>query len=340
MNKNSRNILIGAGVIVAGMGSVAAASHAIMKKLVGIAMDRPEPEIIKTNKHKLTGAKRDSHLCNGLKDAEEALASSDCETVEVESHDGLRLTGHWHIGNAPKRVIIAMHGWRSGWAKDFGAIAPFWHGNDCAVLYAEQRSQGNSEGEYITFGMLERYDCLRWIDWVNACTGGMLPVYLAGVSMGATTVLMTAADELPENVRGIIADCGFTSTYAIWHHVVGDNLHIPYNGLRAYFADQMCRSRVDVGPADYSTVDALQNSKVPVLLIHGEKDSFVPVSMTYENYEACRTPKYLFVVPEAGHGMSYVLDQEGYKKAVEAFWSEFDEAATESDFEAVGAANA
>ncbi len=115
--------------------------------------------------------------------AEKALEESDCETVEILSHDGLKLVGHWHCGENPKRIIVAMHGWRSSWAKDFGVIAPFWHGSDCAVLYPEQRSQGNSEGEFITFGLLERHDCLQWVHWVNERTGGVLPIYLAGVSM-------------------------------------------------------------------------------------------------------------------------------------------------------------
>ncbi len=323
MKKSARNVLIGTGVAAAAAGAVAAASSTVMKKLVGIAMDRPEPAIMK-KKHKLTGAEKDAPLLDLVKDSAEALTRQPHEIVGIESHDGLKLVGHWFGCVNPKRVIVAMHGWRSGWAKDFGVIAPFWQANDCAVLYPEQRSQGESEGEYMGFGLLERHDCLNWVSWVNERTGGELPMYLAGVSMGAATVLMTAADALPTNVRGIMADCGFTSVHAIWKHVVSDNLHIPYSGLRAAVADKQCRKRIDMGTQDYSTVEALQNSKVPVLLIHGEADSFVPVEETHKNYEACTAPKHLFLVPGAGHGMSYLVDQEGYEQQTMDFWKLYD----------------
>ena len=52
-------------------------------------------------------------------------------------------------------------------------------------------------------------------------------------------------------------------------------------------------------------MDALRKNKVPVLFIHGQDDSFVPVSMTKENYEACVAPKEILIVPGAIHGMSY-----------------------------------
>ncbi len=323
MKKSTRKILLGTGVVAAAAGAVAAASSTVMKKLVGIAMDRPEPEIMK-KKHKLTGSKADVHAYEDLKTAEQALASSEHELVEIESHDGLKLVGHWFGCENPKRVIVAMHGWRSGWARDFGVIAPFWRENDCAVLYPEQRSQGASEGEYMSLGLLERHDCVRWANWVHERMGSELPMYLAGVSMGATTVLMTAADELPENVRGIVADCGFVSPHTIWRHVVGNNLHIPYSGFRAAVADKQCRNRIHMGTQEYSTVEALKNSKVPVMLIHGEDDTFVPVTETRKNYEACTSDKHLFIVPGAGHGMSYVVDKAGYEQQVLHFWELYD----------------
>ena len=212
-----------------------------------------------------------------------------------------------------------MHGWRSNWSQDFGTIAPFWFDNDCAVLFAEQRGQGNSGGDYMGFGLLERYDCLDWINWVNERTEGRLPIYLGGVSMGATTILMTAGFELPENVQGIVADCGFTSPHAIWKHVVENNFHLPY-GLYSRAAKDIYEKRNQVPSDSYSTTKALANCKVPVLFIHGTDDNFVPIEMTYENYKACVSEKRLFVVPGAEHGMSYLVDKDGYETAVKQFW--------------------
>lgn len=257
--------------------------------------------------------------------ASEKLQNSGCEEVEIINQDGIHLIGHWHPCENPKRIIIAMHGWRSSWSRDFGIIADFWKDSGCSVLYAEQRGQGSSEGEYMGFGMLERYDCLEWIKWVNEHTGGNLPVYLGGASMGATTVLMAAGLELPENVHGIVADCGFTSPHAIWKHVVENNLHMPY-GLYSPVANDLCKKKIHVGTKEYSAVDAMQKCKVPVLFIHGTDDQFVPVEMTYENYKACAAPKHLFVVPGADHGMSYYTDKVGYEKCLLDFFAAYDTA--------------
>ena len=94
------------------------------------------------------------------------------------------------------------------------------------------------------FGLTERFDCVNWIDWVNEKTGGTLPIYLCGVSMGASTVLMTSAFALPDNVHGIIADCGYTSPQAIWKHVAQTNLHVTYDEWLSGIIDEMCKERI------------------------------------------------------------------------------------------------
>jgi pimeloyl-ACP methyl ester carboxylesterase len=155
-----------------------------------------------------------------------------------------------------------MHGWRSNWSQDFGGISPFWQENDCAVLYPEQRGQGGSGGEYMGFGLLERYDCAKWADLITKKTGGKLPVYLCGISMGATTVLMASGCGLPSSVHGIIADCGFTSPKDIWKHVAEQNLHIPYL-LYGGAANDLCRKKIQVAPNSYSTTEALKENNIP-----------------------------------------------------------------------------
>lgn len=324
MDKATKKLLIGTGLIAAGIGGATALSYQLVKTMLDMAMDRQAPTMTMKNKERISGAKNVDKLLEQLADNEEKLKNCPCETVEITSHDGLKLVGHWYGCDNPKRVIVAMHGWRSSWTKDFGIISEFWHANDCCVLYAEQRGQGGSEGEYMTFGLLERYDCLDWIHWVNERIDGKLPIYLGGVSMGATTILMTAGFELPSNVRGIVADCGFTSPYAIWKHVMSRNLHLPYEGVGALFVDRMSKQKVNLSPKDYSTLEAMAKCTVPVLFVHGTDDSFVPIEMTYENYKACAAPKRLLIVPGAQHGMSYVVDRELYETAVRQLWQDYD----------------
>lgn len=323
MKKSTKNFLIGAGVATASAAVLGVAHHYTTKYLMKLALDREGPKSAAKDKEKLMSSSDMSETMATIMNAAHNLESKEHERVEITTQDGTYLIGHWYCPEKAKRIIVAMHGWRSNWSQDFGTIAPFWFDNDCAVLFAEQRGQGNSGGDYMGFGLLERYDCLDWINWVNERTEGKLPIYLGGVSMGATTILMTAGFELPENVQGIVADCAFTSPHAIWKHVVENNFHLPY-GLYSRAAKDICEKRIQVPSDSYSTTKALAKCKVPVLFIHGTDDNFVPIEMTYENYKSCVSDKRLFIVPGAEHGMSYLVDKDGYETAVKQFWDDYD----------------
>ena len=321
MSKLEKNIIItgiSAGAVAV---AVSAFSYIVSGKLMKLALNRKEPEKYDKNRHKVSGSKGVSEAKLLAIAKGEELAAKGLEEVEIESFDGTRLVGHFYPCENASRFIVAMHGWRSSWHKDFGAISEFWHKNGCSVLFAEQRGQNKSGGDHMSFGILERRDCLEWVRWAENNGGSGLPVYLVGTSMGAATVMMASALEMPESVRGIIADCGFTSPHEIWETVVENRFHIPY-GLCKTRAEQICIKRINESAKAYSCPEALKKCKVPVLFIHGSDDKFVPIEMTYENYKACASQKRLLVVPGAGHGMSYLTDPERYEETVRLFWDE------------------
>lgn len=319
MEKAAQNALLGAG-IAAGL---AGGAWVLTKNLVSFALDREPPKSVKKASAWLSGPqKANDPLLARTEAAARKLENSSCATVGIVSRDGVRLVGHWYEHPKAQRVVVAMHGWRSSWSKDFGMIADFLHNNGCSVLYAEQRGQNCSGGKYMTFGLWERHDCLDWVRWVNENTQAELPIYLAGISMGATTVLMATGLNLPKNVCGVVADCGFTSAHAIWKHVTEEALHLRY-GLHSKLVDKFCRQKIGMSPNGYSTVDAMRGCRVPVLFIHGTDDRFVPVTMTYENYRACTAPKQILIVPGARHGLSYCVEQDRYEKAVKEFWNAY-----------------
>ncbi len=326
LKKSAKAIVVGAGLAAAVATTVTLATVSLTKRMVEVALKRSAPAKIPQMgraKTKLRGFEDSEAFMEAIRLGEEALREKDLPTVGITTEDGLELVGHWYEAESPKRVVIAMHGWRSSWARDFGTIAEEWHEDGCHVLFVEQRGQGDSGGEYMGFGMMERHDCLQWVQFVNEHLAGDLPIYLAGVSMGAATVLMASELDLPPNVHGIVADCGFTSPHAIWKHVVENNLHLHY-GLLGRIADDVCKKHIQMGPKDVSASEALRNTTVPVLFIHGTDDHFVPVTMTYENYKACASAKSLLVVPGADHGMSHFVDPEGYRRTVRDFWASFD----------------
>lgn len=323
MKDNTKKVLMGFGFAACAVAAVSSVSYYITKHLVEVALDREEPKAIGNSKERLTGNKNIEEIIKAQNDIAKRLESLDLKTVEITAQDSTKLVGHLFTCKNAKRTIIAMHGWRSSWSKDFGMLSDFLLNNNCNVLFAEQRGQGESGGEYMGFGLTERFDCLDWINWVNSQEFKSLPIYLLGISMGATTVLMAAGFNLQSNVCGIIADCGFTSPSEIWKHVA-QNMNLLYTNIRGNLASALCKKKINVGSDDYSTITALQNSKVPVLLIHGTDDRFVPVQMTYENYKACISPKKLLIVPGAEHGMCYVKEQDLYEKTVKEFWQEND----------------
>lgn len=322
--KKSTKRWIGVGAVAAGITAAAVASHELTKFMMDMALDRKKPKSLfdeDTTRQMIRGTPYQEMFLQDIEVAAEKLRNSDCRRVEIQSTDGINLVGHLHTCEHPKRIVLAMHGWRSSWDQDFGMISDFWHKNDCNVLYAEQRGQNDSGGDYMGFGMLERYDCLDWVNWINEQFPEKLPIYLAGISMGATTVLMTANLNLPDNVKGIAADCAFTSPQEIWEHITTENLHLNF-GIRRFDVDDLCRKKIKLGPMECSTTEALKNTKIPVLLVHGTDDTFVPVEMTYENYKACSGPRKLLIVPGADHGMSYYVDKDEYEKVATEFFQE------------------
>lgn len=325
MNAMTRNLLLSAcGAAATAVAVSKGISDAFDRKMVGTALNRQEPRAMRKQKENVQGKNGpDEKIMEYCRKKQQELEQTPHEVIHIQAGDGTTLVGHLFRAEQPRRVILAMHGWRSCWARDFGAIADFLQDTGCTVLYAEQRGQGRSGGEYMGFGMLERHDCHQWLKWLNASGFEGFPIYLAGISMGASTVLMAAGSgSMPSNVAGIIADCGFTSAKEEWKHVSEQNLRVRY-GRRGRHVDALCRRKIEMKSDDFSTLDAMKTCRTPILFIHGAEDTFVPVGMTMENYAACQAPKRLLIVPGANHGMSYFYDRQGYETAIRQFFREY-----------------
>ena len=174
-----------------------------------------------------------------------------------------------------------------------------------------------SEGKFITFGVNESRDMQSWIDYHN-CNLSDCPIILSGLSMGASTMLYLADADLPDNVKGIIADCGFTSPKDIISVVFQRVTHLP-SAASLWAAELFARLFAGFSLTGKNTVDTLKNSKLPVLMVHGREDGFVPCEMTERGFAVCTSKKQIFVVDGADHGVSFLVEPEKYTQLVTEF---------------------
>lgn len=236
------------------------------------------------------------------------------EDVSTVSYDGIRLHGrYYHFkDNAPLQILF--HGYRSHPYRDSCGGHSLARKLGYNVLVVDQRAHGESDGNTITFGIKERYDCLRWINYANQRFGVNTPIVLSGLSMGAATVLMASDLPLPENVACIIADSPYSSPVSIIEKVCADQ-HYPVALFRPFIhlgALIFGKFRL----SDSTAKDAVRNSRVPILLIHGEADHFVPCDMSLEIAANCASRVEVVTFPDAGHGLSYISDPIRYERAV------------------------
>jgi len=303
--------------LVAGVVSISVFSTIVSLVLVNASMKRPAGGWPAPGK---SGSR--VQFADRISASEAWFLSQKPEDVGIVSYDGLKLSGRFLPAadrDAAKGTVLLMHGYHTDALYEFAGIYDFFHREKYNVLLCDQRAHGKSGGTYLTFGIRERYDCRSWIRYLNGRLGEEKPLWLMGVSMGSSTVLMASGFDLPGNIRGIIADCGYTSPYDIIKLVLVRNYHLPAPIILPY-ADIVTHLTAGFGLKEYSTLQALKTNRIPVLFIHGDNDTFVPFEMSKQNYTACTAPK-LFLETHADHAASFLFASEQYEAVLEKFMS-------------------
>lgn len=252
-----------------------------------------------------------------MKQIYQVLNERPYEEVTVHSHDGLALSGRYYHTKDGAPLDIGFHGYKSHPLTDFSGGSELSFQLEHNLLLIDQRAHGKSEGRSISFGIQERLDVLSWVSFALNRFGAETKILLYGVSMGASTVLMASGLKLPENVKGIIADCPYASPMEIILHVAKNDMAIPLWLVKLF---------VVVGAKIYGGFDiresnanlAVSKAKVPILIIHGEDDRFVPCEMSnLVSYNPAFVTRYTF--PGAAHGISYLVDRPRYQQIVMDF---------------------
>lgn len=217
-------------------------------------------------------------------------------------------------------LVIACHGARSSGLGEFAFEADYFYDGGFTVLMPEHRGCGISDGKFMGYGTHEAKDTLLWLDYARK-RFPELSIFLLGVSMGGATVLMMS-DKIPENsVKGIIADCAYTSAWEEFKYQLKVSFHLGAFPI-LYLCDFLCRLYAHYSFKDAAPVESVKNAKAPVLFIHGTADDFVPFYMEKELYSACGSEKKMLAVDGAVHARSYYKNSALYEKTLNDFFDE------------------
>ena len=241
------------------------------------------------------------------------------EDMEITSWDGLKLRGRYFEYAPGAPIELMLHGYRGESERDMsgGVHRCFRLGRSALVV--DQRACGRSEGNVITFGAKEHKDCLCWVDHMVKRFGPDVKIILTGISMGAATVVMASGCQLPDNVIGVLADCGCSSAKEIIKLVIRTRIGLPPD-LAYPFVRLGARVFGNFDPNTASPVDWVKNTKVPVIFYHGDADDFVPCSMSQDMFDACPPRKQLVLIPGAAHGLAFPKDPETYLQTLSEFF--------------------
>lgn len=243
--------------------------------------------------------------------------------IVILASDGTKLEGHYYERKKNAPLVIFFHGFRSHSYVDGVPIYKIAQKEKWNVLLVSMRAHDESEGNIFTLGVKERYDCVDWANWAAKHFGRETPIFLMGISMGGAVVTMSSDLDLPDSVCGIIEDSGFTTSTKMLE--LNCKSHLP-KGMPVevfkIFADVGIKLWGGFNLKEADACKSVSQTKIPILIIHGDKDNLAPLYMAKEIYNSCKSSKEIYIVHGAGHAENYKKDPEGYEKIITTFIKE------------------
>ncbi len=242
------------------------------------------------------------------------------EDIYINSFDNKKLHGYF-IDNVSNICIILFHGYHSIGSFDFGLVSKLYYELGCKLVIVDERAHGKSQGRHSTFGILERYDVLSWVNYIDNKYKGNIKIIIEGGSMGASIVMLASSLALPTSVKGIIADSGYTSAYDIVKYTINNTYHLPTFPLLHLIN---LGAKINTGHFlnELSTLEELKHCKIPICLLHGTKDTTVPYEMSYQNYNVINAKKEIVIFNDAEHGLGFFFEQDRCKKVLLTFFNQ------------------
>lgn len=220
--------------------------------------------------------------------------------------------------------VLGAHGYTSDGRSEFCGIAQYYLSRGVNVFLPDHTASGASEGKYIGFGYYESTDCLKWLYYLKKNYGEDITIILHGVSMGAATVMMmSGSDELPQNVKIAVSDCGYTGAWDEFEYKLNE-MKIPCMNIILDTVNHINKKKAGYDFKAVKPVECVKKAKIPMLFIHGGGDTFVPTFMGECVYNACNAPhKELLIVDGADHAQSFVDGREEYEEKLDKYLDKF-----------------
>lgn len=252
------------------------------------------------------------------------VAAQKFERLTLTSRDGLKLSGYYLPASKPTdKLTILTHGYL-GNAKQMGLYGQHYYSDlDYNIFMPDARGHGKSEGNYYGFGWPDRLDLIDWTQLLVKKLGPDAKVVYHGLSMGAATVLMASGEEeLPRQVKAIVADSPYASVYQLFEYQMNRMFHLPAFPLLDS-TSALTKIRAGYSFREASALKEVKKTTVPILYIHGGSDTFVPTKLTKNLYQHTSSDAELMIVPNANHGESIALDEDKYKMKIDQFLNRF-----------------
>lgn len=235
----------------------------------------------------------------------------------ILKNNGVGIPAVYHKQEHARGCVILAH----GFGQNRYASVPYaelFRSLGFSTLLFDQRCFGESEAPNGGFGELEAGDVAALINWVKEKCGKNEKIVLHGVSMGAMSCMNALL--LSDQIDGVIEDCGSARALEGAVYVWKSMVPLPNPFLKS----SIIRKADSLGlhMKENSPVKAVENSEVPICIIHGDADQAVPVSDAEAIFKVCKNPKSrLEVFPSRGHAYS-ICDAERYKEILAGFLEE------------------
>ncbi|MDR0939430.1 MAG: alpha/beta hydrolase [Mediterranea sp.] len=237
----------------------------------------------------------------------------------IVAPDGARLHAYYIAAPEPTpKTAVAVHGYTDNAIRMMMIGYLYNHELRYNVLLPELRHHGRSDGSFIGMGWTDRHDVERWMEVANIRFGGHTLMVAHGISMGAATVMMLSGDKQPPYVKCFVEDCGYTSVWDEFAQQLREQFSLPPFPLM-YTTSELCELKYGWNFREASALTQVARCALPMLFIHGDRDTYVPTWMVYSLYDAKPQPKELWIVPGAEHAISYLENMKEYTERTRAF---------------------